>query len=538
MHYGSDRPARLGAHAYAQGREIHLGPGQERHLPHEAWHVVQQAQHRVSRTGRLPSGEAVNDNGRLEFEAQRMGTRAADLATGGFHRQATTSSAPVAGGAALGVVQRQKFGAETTFGMELEFTNRWMSLQAYGKDLVPTNFAPDKIFKGSPEMKVGGDDGRGGTTVMEIESRVFGRGDWGSQAVQQEVDAIMVHASEIIETMRGGTYEAYAEADLDAMRDELGDPLTGIHDPLLEAGDVQQRLPALLQKLEPSDQATTKEKKDFQEKSDYLSGLFERLVEGQSEVPKATLQVTTLGRKSAGHYEALRSVSGEIESKNQKDLSDYPVPFQVSEGAEEWIVQLLERLKPKPTASLQVHESFLVTLECLVKMVLFAELGVDSSGFGTMKNMPHALPRRTVTPPPEGFAAALDIPKGVYDSTIAEIWERLDRAWNKNRTPADPLAQQVHAMLRRGLSKPASKKYDKRAKAFALDPENQKSPRPFSLWTIEGGEPTLESKIIADAKKPDPDEWAAHEIRNFGWAMGQDRKSLASYLEIVGKHAV
>ena len=38
------------AHAYTQGSEIHLGAGQERHLPHEAWHVVQQAQGRVRPT--------------------------------------------------------------------------------------------------------------------------------------------------------------------------------------------------------------------------------------------------------------------------------------------------------------------------------------------------------------------------------------------------------------------------------------------------------------------------------------------------------
>ncbi len=52
VHYNSAAPAQLNAHAYAQGSEIHLGPGQERHLPHEAWHVVQQAQGRVRPTMR------------------------------------------------------------------------------------------------------------------------------------------------------------------------------------------------------------------------------------------------------------------------------------------------------------------------------------------------------------------------------------------------------------------------------------------------------------------------------------------------------
>jgi len=47
VHYNSARPAQLSAHAYAHGNDIHLGPDLERHLPHEAWHVVQQTQGRV-----------------------------------------------------------------------------------------------------------------------------------------------------------------------------------------------------------------------------------------------------------------------------------------------------------------------------------------------------------------------------------------------------------------------------------------------------------------------------------------------------------
>ena len=42
VHYNSSKPAALQAHAYAQGTDIHLGSEQEKHLPHEAWHVVQQ----------------------------------------------------------------------------------------------------------------------------------------------------------------------------------------------------------------------------------------------------------------------------------------------------------------------------------------------------------------------------------------------------------------------------------------------------------------------------------------------------------------
>jgi hypothetical protein len=75
VHANSARPAQLNALAYAQGNEIHLGPGQEAHLPHEAWHVVQQRQGRVKPTAQL-AGTAINDDAGLEREADLMGQRA------------------------------------------------------------------------------------------------------------------------------------------------------------------------------------------------------------------------------------------------------------------------------------------------------------------------------------------------------------------------------------------------------------------------------------------------------------------------------
>jgi hypothetical protein len=62
----------LNARAYAQGSEIHVAPGQEQHLPHEAWHVVQQAQGRVKPTLQM-QGVSVNDDAGLEREADLMG---------------------------------------------------------------------------------------------------------------------------------------------------------------------------------------------------------------------------------------------------------------------------------------------------------------------------------------------------------------------------------------------------------------------------------------------------------------------------------
>lgn len=71
VHYNSDKPAQLNALAYAQGTDIHVSPGQEKHLPHEAWHIVQQKQGRVQPTMQM-QGINVNDNEELEKEADKM----------------------------------------------------------------------------------------------------------------------------------------------------------------------------------------------------------------------------------------------------------------------------------------------------------------------------------------------------------------------------------------------------------------------------------------------------------------------------------
>ena len=79
VHKNSDKPAQLNAHAYAQGSDIHLGPGQEKHLPHEAWHVAQQKQGRVEPTKQLKSKILINDDKGLENEADVMGQKALEV---------------------------------------------------------------------------------------------------------------------------------------------------------------------------------------------------------------------------------------------------------------------------------------------------------------------------------------------------------------------------------------------------------------------------------------------------------------------------
>ena len=116
VHYDSPEPARVDALAYTRGRDIHLASGEERQLPHEGWHVVQQTQGRVEPTTHA-GGVPVNDDAGLEREADLMGERAlrtvppspaypgADTRDGGAVRQR-------AGTAVRGPIQRQE-AAET-----------------------------------------------------------------------------------------------------------------------------------------------------------------------------------------------------------------------------------------------------------------------------------------------------------------------------------------------------------------------------------------------------------------------------------------
>lgn len=77
VHYNSPKPSQLHAQAYTQGSNIHIAPGMDRHLPHEAWHAVQQKQGRVRPTPRMEGrGLNINDDRNLEREADIFGTKA------------------------------------------------------------------------------------------------------------------------------------------------------------------------------------------------------------------------------------------------------------------------------------------------------------------------------------------------------------------------------------------------------------------------------------------------------------------------------
>lgn len=90
VHYNSPEPARIQAHAYTRGTDIHVAPGQEKHLPHEAWHVVQQKQGRVEATETY-QGKQLNTDHKLEHEADSYGNKTLQLKTTGSSRKIPSS---------------------------------------------------------------------------------------------------------------------------------------------------------------------------------------------------------------------------------------------------------------------------------------------------------------------------------------------------------------------------------------------------------------------------------------------------------------
>ena len=107
VHYDSPKPAALGALAYTRGSEIFVGPGQEKHLPHEAWHVVQQSRGPIAPT--LYQREtAINTDERLEREADVMGARASQVSLDPHANVPQSIRRLAQGGRADVIVQRRE----------------------------------------------------------------------------------------------------------------------------------------------------------------------------------------------------------------------------------------------------------------------------------------------------------------------------------------------------------------------------------------------------------------------------------------------
>ncbi|HEX7313768.1 MAG TPA: DUF4157 domain-containing protein [Pyrinomonadaceae bacterium] len=120
VHYDSAKPAHLHAHAYTQGTDIHLAPGQEEHLPHEAWHVVQQKQGRVRPTMQMKGGADINDDKGLEKEADVMGAKALDKGPAVINEGRETQRGGETANGKAQTAQRRVVQRVTIAGIEVE----------------------------------------------------------------------------------------------------------------------------------------------------------------------------------------------------------------------------------------------------------------------------------------------------------------------------------------------------------------------------------------------------------------------------------
>jgi len=183
VHYNSSEPAEIGANAYAQGTDIHLGPGAEQTLPHEAWHVVQQKQGRASATDQI-GDTGVNSDPSLESEADAMGARAASGAAG-------PAAGPLATGSASGAVAQRDLSSEVVDAMALAREAR--ELLASGATEIPTSLSrrasalttsKTKQVAGLAKVLAGGNQNLLGKRSGELESLIEGVSAVGARGLE------------------------------------------------------------------------------------------------------------------------------------------------------------------------------------------------------------------------------------------------------------------------------------------------------------------------------------------------------------------
>lgn len=92
--YRSPVPSELGASALTRQNRIYIAPGQESALPHELWHVVQQASGRVRANTALFANQ-INDSPALEHEADVFAARIVGAMDGATQDTALRVALPV-----------------------------------------------------------------------------------------------------------------------------------------------------------------------------------------------------------------------------------------------------------------------------------------------------------------------------------------------------------------------------------------------------------------------------------------------------------
>ncbi len=153
VHYNSEKPKALGALAYAEGDQIYLAPGEAELLPHEAWHLIQQAQGRVSATDER-AGHTANTEPDLESEADEMGGRA---------KQQTLSQAlrplkqrAVGGGSSVAQMAYARIKMIEIFKNSNEVKITLINGTTYTYPLIESSFEePEPRKQGDPDYKSG-----------------------------------------------------------------------------------------------------------------------------------------------------------------------------------------------------------------------------------------------------------------------------------------------------------------------------------------------------------------------------------------------
>lgn len=224
VHYNSGRPAQLNAHAYAQGGDIHLAPGQRQHLPHEAWHAVQQAQGRVKPTMQMKGSVPVNDDAALEHEADVMGAQALTtraLSAGSSMEPDVVARPPrsPAGGRTVQRVGGQKFGLEASDtqkeGDMLAGFDDLKKIQAQYKNHVKTTKeAAITAFKASGMLEDPATQAVYTTALKAAEMTASGLADLWKAAGRNHtwVGGVFIYKATPIATVRSGP-EAYVESE-------------------------------------------------------------------------------------------------------------------------------------------------------------------------------------------------------------------------------------------------------------------------------------------------------------------------------------
>jgi Domain of unknown function (DUF4157) len=180
VHYNSAKPAEVRALAHTQGADIHVGPGQERHLPHEAWHVVQQKRGGVRPTLHAHS-VPINDDEGLEQEADLMGARALSESS---EIVAQPRSVIASAGADRAVQRKVGFEFETHWALEKPANVAWTTnskiVSGTGWQLSPDELKGNKgviEFKTDPYEVEGDDTDTLGQTIKTSFAHLKAYGD-------------------------------------------------------------------------------------------------------------------------------------------------------------------------------------------------------------------------------------------------------------------------------------------------------------------------------------------------------------------------